>query len=340
MKAHFVLSKKKVIEQFSKLNNLGVKVSYSVKTNKEVGKILEKETDCFFSVHNIKEGFVDAKRSWFFSQAWSIDDLKEIFEKGYRNFVVDNDKDLETLLTFIKEKNLKINLSLRMKFKENRIHTGKYFVYGMSSRRINKLISEIKENSFIEKLGVHIHRKTQNTSEWTIKKELEEVLEKESLERINFINLGGGYPVKYRNYMSEVQDYIFKRIKETSDWLNTMNIKTFVEPGRFIAAPPVNLVTEIIQIYDHNIILNCSLYNAQIDTLLENIRLLEETELEEGGELYLIKGNTPTRDDIFRYRIRLPKKNVGDKIVFLNAGAYNFWSEFCDLEKIETKVVE
>jgi len=32
--------------------------------------------------------------------------------------------------------------------------------------------------------------------------------------------------------------------------------------------------------------------------------------------------------------------NVGDELIFVNAGAYNFTTDFCDLEKLETKIVE
>jgi ornithine decarboxylase len=44
--------------------------------------------------------------------------------------------------------------------------------------------------------------------------------------------------------------------------------------------------------------------------------------------------------DLFRYRVYLKEVKVGDQLVFLNAGAYNFTTDFCDLEKLETQVVE
>ena len=44
--------------------------------------------------------------------------------------------------------------------------------------------------------------------------------------------------------------------------------------------------------------------------------------------------------DLFRYRVYLNEPRVGDSLVFLNATAYNFCSDFCDLEEIETEVGE
>ena len=55
MTSKFVLSKSKVHEQYSKLKELNVKISYSWKTNPQVGKILEDKTDSWFSIHSLEE---------------------------------------------------------------------------------------------------------------------------------------------------------------------------------------------------------------------------------------------------------------------------------------------
>ena len=146
-------------------------------------------------------------------------------------------------------------------------------------------------------------------------------------------------PIRYRNYTSKILPYIFNKIKEVKDWLP--NLEIYIEPGRFIAGPAVRLETEILQVYDGVIIVNTSVYNCALDTILTDIRLLVEGELEnsEEGEFYKIKGNSPTRDDIFRYKVRLLEKKVGDEIVFLNAGAYNYSTDFCGFEKLETVIV-
>lgn len=358
-KARFILEKSKVVEQYDKLKELGVRVSYSYKTNREVGKVLAEETDSSFSIHNISEieDFGENMRAklWFFSQAWSTGDLGKIINKGVRNFVVDNEEDLDVLLKFIEEENIRVNLVLRMKFQEHRIHAGRYFTYGMPARKVNEIISRIKENMRIEKIGVHIHRKSQNASEWEIKHELEDSLNEESLKRINILNLGGGLPIKYRTYTSEVLPYIFDKIKEVKEWLESeklsenvkdKSIDIYVEPGRFIAGPAVKLETEILQVFEGVAVVNTSIYNCALDTILTDIRMLVEGELGENedveGDWYKIKGNTPTRDDIFRHKVKLPagKAKVGEKLVFLNAGAYNYTTDFCGLEKLETEIID
>ena len=343
MSAKFILSKGIIKKQVKTLTDFGLKISYSYKTNKEVGNIIQELfEDVDFSIHAREEidMIEDKNRIWFFTQAELEDELEKILERGVRNFVVDNEIDLRRLLSVVERTQKVINLSLRMKFQEHRIGTGKYFVYGMPSKKINELIQEIKSHKFIDKLGVHIHRKSQNTSEWEIKQEIIDSLTEESLRRLDIINLGGGLPSEYRSYTLQVLPYIFKKIKEAKEFLNEYGIETFIEPGRFIAAPAIKLETEIIQVQGKNLIINTTIYNCALDTLIGGHKMLVEGELSDEGEEYLIKGNSPTRDDIFRYRVRLNNPKIGDKITFLNAGAYNYTTDFFGYKKLITEVVD
>lgn len=344
MEPKFILSKKVLTEQVRKLEELGLKISYSYKTNRIVGKVLqEMKSNVDFSIHAKEEidEMKDKSKIWFFLQTESEKEISEILDKKIRNFVVDNEVDLGRILKTAEKKKMKINLSLRMKFQEHRIGTGKYFVYGMPSNKINEIISEIKQNEFIDNFGIHLHRKSQNTSEWEIVEELKDSLTKESLERINFVNLGGGLPSFYASSNVDVFSYIFSKLKDTKKWLEEKGIETFIEPGRFLAAPCVKLVVEIIQKYDGNLIVNTSIYNCALDTILTGTKMLVENELseKEKGEYFLIKGNSPTRDDIFRYKVKLNSDiKVGDKIIFLNAGAYNYATDFFGYKKLETEI--
>ena len=354
MEAKFILSKKAVLEQYNKLKNLGTEISYSYKTNREVGNVLQELaecSDCSFSLHNIEEiGMIKSRdKIFFFPQAWRKEEIRQIIQMGVRMFVIDNEVDLKELTDFLSKDNkekIKVDVCLRMKIQEHRIGSGKYFIYGMPAGKVNSIIKELSANPSIDKIGIHIHRKSQNTSEWNIKAELEDSLADETLKRLSFAILGGGLPAEYKSYSSAVLPYIFSRIKEAGEWLAKRNIKAYIEPGRFIAAPSVKLRAEIIQVYDSIIVINCSLYNCALDTLLTNTKMLVQGELPDSdnsgssaeGQFYLIKGNTPTRDDIFRYKVKLKHPKPGDKIVFLNAGAYSYATDFCSLQKLRTEV--
>lgn len=344
----FILSKKILIQQVKKLQELGLNISYSYKTNHIVGDVLQEideGKDVSFSIHSPEEIRLikDKNKIWFFLQAENEKEISDFLKEGINKFVVDNELDLKTLLNVINSQEKKISLSLRMKFQEHRVGTGKYFVYGLPCNKINELILKLKNEKFISKLGINFHRKSQNVSEWEIISELNDSLSPEVFEKIDFINLGGGLPALYISLNKNIFDYIFSKIKETKKFLMEKKIDLIIEPGRFLAAPCIKLFTSIIQKDNHNLIINTSVYNCALDTLLTGTKLLVENELndDEEGDYFLIKGNSPTRDDIFRYKVRLNKNiQVGDKIIFINAGAYNYATDFFGYKKIQTEIKE
>lgn len=343
MKPYFEISRNKVIEKFNKIKRLSDAVSYSSKTNPVVTGILEGSTESLFSIHleNELKNIKDKSRVIFLAQGWDKRQIRRLLKKGIFRFVVDNEADLEELQDFLQKNDAEIELMLRLKLKENTIRTERYFVFGMASEIVNRRIKELKRNPKIRSLGVHFHRKTQNLAEWNLKEEIQEVLDKDTLENIDRLNIGGGLPSVYANTNENVFNSIYRKIDDLKTWLNRKNINLMTEPGRFISAPSAQLVTQIISVYENNIIVNASVYNSDMDAILVPVKLLVEGELEKGkGEPYVIKGLTPCSMDIFRYRVYLDKPKKGDEIRFLNAGAYNFSSDFCELEKIETRVID
>lgn len=349
-KPKFILSKNKVLEQYTKVKQSCDIVSYSSKTNQDVTKILEKKTDSMFSVHLVNElkHISDKSRVIFLAQAWDNNLIQKLINEEIRWFVVDNESDITTLVNFLKNnKDIpKINLLLRLKLKEHTIRTEKYFVFGMNSNIINKQLKKLRSNTNIDKLGIHFHRKTQNMAEWNLKYELNNIIEEDNWESIDIVNIGGGIPSKYANTNEDVIRTIFDKIVELREWLKNKDINLIIEPGRFIAAPAGILVTQIMSIDENNITINASVYNTDMDALIVPVKLLVKGELskeeaqEKGLKPFVIKGLTPCSMDLFRYRVYLDNPKIGDTITFINAGAYNFTSDFCDLEKLETEVIE
>lgn len=340
MKARFVLSKSKVLEQYNIVKGLADEVSYSVKTNPNIVPILE-NTDSMFTVCNINSLIYvkDKKRIRFLAQAWKRDDIQFLMEKGIRSFIVDNENDLRILTEYLEGSKHKIELLLRMRLKERTIHTQRHFVFGMYSSQINRLIPELRENKKIERLGIHFHKKSENIGEWDYKEELESVLEEQTLKDIGMVNIGGGLPIRYKNHNVDTLPHIFEKIRTLRKWLKSHDIGMIMEPGRFIAGPSIRLEVEITNIYDNNIVINCSVYNSAMDTFVVPMRLLVENE-KDSGEAYTIKGCTHDSMDVFRYRVYLDNPKIGDKITFVNAGAYTYYADIFNLEKLETVIVE
>jgi len=339
----FILSKSKVLEQFNKVKEFSNLISYSSKTNSIITRILEDETKCFFSIHleNELKNVKDKKRVIFLAQAWNQDRIKNLINLGIRFFIVDNESDLNELLKFLENNNVEIDLLLRIKYKENTIRTERYFVFGFNSDFVNDNLKKLKENDKITNLGIHFHRKTQNLSEWNLKYEISHIIDKENWKNIDYVNIGGGIPSYYANTNEKILDSIFEKIIGFRKFLNEKGIKMIIEPGRFIAAPSIKLQTKIIGVYDNNIIVDASVYNSNMDALIVPVKLLVENELDKGqGKPYVIKGITPCSMDLFRYRVYLDNPKKGDELIFLNAGAYNFRTDFCDLKEIQTEIVD
>ncbi len=337
--AKFIFSKKKVLEEFKKIESISDVICYSVKSNPYITTILEENTSSNFLIHhtNELEKITDKKKIWYMLHSPDKEETSLIFREGINKFIVDNKNDLDFLLKEIKENKYKITLLLRMRLKEYTVVTGKYFVYGFYSKEINQVIKEIKEEPLIEKVGVHFHRKTQNLSEWSLIEEISSSLEKKTLERIDFLDIGGGLPVVYKNINPKTIDVIYEKIKELKVFLNKQNIKLLTEPGRSIAAPSGKLITTIKNIVDDTIFIDASLFNCSMDTLVTHVKLLVEGENEKDiGKAYTIKGLTPASEDIFRYRVYFKEgyvPKINDKITFLNAGAYIYYTDLFNLER-------
>ena len=161
------------------------------------------------------------------------------------------------------------------------------------------------------------------------------------MKRIDWLNIGGGLPADYVSSNVNVLKSIFSKVRELREWLVKFDVKLMVEPGRYIAAPAVKLVTKVIGMYENTLVVDASVYNSDMDAIIVPVKLKVESELSRGeGKAFCVKGITPCSLDLFRYRVYLSEPKVGDEIVFLNAGAYNFSTDFCDLEKLDTEVVE
>ncbi|NUN11444.1 decarboxylase [Candidatus Micrarchaeota archaeon] len=340
MKPYFTLSKKIVLTQYEKVKELCDVVSYSSKTNPLVTPILEENTGALFSVHLINElkHVKDKSRVLFLAQALTQESIKELIELGVCRFVVDNESDLNELVKFLNENDVEVSLMLRVKLKENTLKTERFFVFGLPSETVNNKIRELSKQKGVKALGIHFHRKTQNMSEWDLVYDFTNIVSNDVLKLVKTVNIGGGLPSEYANTNVAVLEGIYRRIREFKEFLNEKNIQLMIEPGRFIAAPAGKLVTRIIGKHENNLIVNASIYNSDLDAVIVPVKLLVEGELSEGTP-FVIKGVTPCSVDLFRYRVYLENPKVGDELVFLNAGAYNFASDFCDLEKLETKII-
>jgi ornithine decarboxylase len=150
---------------------------------------------------------------------------------------------------------------------------------------------------------------------------------------IETLNIGGGFPVKYHNHRLAPQ--LNDIVASTLNALHTLPYipKILMEPGRGIVATSTALVTTIIARSDRAhrpwLCLDAGVYNALFEAMIHqgSTRYIAhpfnppESRVEK--MLCTVAGPTGDSLDIVAHNVELPSfLNVGDKLIFENAGAY------------------
>ncbi|MFA6227438.1 MAG: hypothetical protein WC631_03105 [Candidatus Paceibacterota bacterium] len=359
----FVVDKVSLIDLIKEVKfSLIGEIAYSHKTNPEDG-ILEVilAEGCSLLISSVEElEKVAIKKGYkkdkiiFQSPSLTREQYKKIRQFGVSRFSVDSIQQLEILLEDIAigaflEVLVRINTGVKVSNAELPYSSDSFLGFHISEVMpiFDKLNILRKKNKI--KLGIHNHLLSQNTFIDMWEKNLDSIVDftgklKKDGVILDSIDLGGGYPVAYHHSVPEVKD-IAKVIKAKCEKIRSLykDIKFVFEPGRKLVAEVVTLVTKVTQtktfLNEKVAILNCSLYNGAMDTLIVGLYLpvekvsLKATVGNEKLESYFIRGCTPDSLDVFSKNVKLPNLKIGDFLAFLYAGAYSFSSDFISLKK-------
>lgn len=318
----FVCSRSVLSEQVGKIRKLGLEVFYAVKTNQEM-QILEE-------LHRLGTGFLASNPKDFISvSATGARPDKIIYyargltrplaewliENGCRNFVVESLPAFDNLLPLV-DNGFSILARMRANGVRNK-YSGEY-VPGLEAGEVRAINAKCRKLGITTGVLHHSSSQVDDLDAWNKKfKELA------GLGGMDIIDLGGGIPISYG---SGNHDKIFEEIKNGIKKLNAMRV--IIEPGRFIAGPACSLVARVEVVDGSNAVLNCSVYNTHIDTIIADV-VLPCRALKKGPQAkYRLLGSSLCNLDVFNKGAVLPKLAEGDVVVFDNAGAYNFSSEF------------
>lgn len=142
------------------------------------------------------------------------------------------------------------------------------------------------------------------------------------------LDLGGGFPISYENDALKI-DKISQEI-EISLIRNFKNKPTiFIEPGRYITGNAAITVSSVIGVkeaaYLNWIFMDVSVFGGFLELFeFDDTALRYPVFSAKRGKKYNYNIGGPTCDgcDIIRRNIRLPKIRRGDRLYFLNTGAY------------------
>lgn len=278
-------------------------------------------------------------------------------------FAIDSESDLERIERIAKNLNKKVQVLLRInpliEFDDIVFScSGKLSKIGipitleeenLPNSRLGIILRRITNSVFLKFKGIHMHLGSQITSEENYRLALIKIRKLINLLNEKGINpgildFGGGIPISYTNEDVPTAESLlkiaFSELKDIED-----NIKLIIEPGRYISGPSGILISTIEIIKENflgNLILGLdfSFYNLLLDCITSNwefpvMTLQRNVNEEELLEYYIIGLTNDTLDTLVsdnKYtKFNLPKLKEGEKIAFLQAGAYTipFNNHYC-----------
>ena len=297
----------------------------------------------------ISAGF-NAENIIFHGNNKTEEELIFALDKGVGRIVIDNFEEIEILDSLAKEKNIKVNVLLRITpgvdaHTHDYIKTGKIdskFGFVIATGDAKAAVKSVLNKQNLNLYGLHSHIGSQifdtepfvHTADVMLKF-IKEIKEATSFE-IKELNLGGGFGVKYTNEDDPVdyEDFMKAVSSQINLSCNKYNIKIpfiYIEPGRSIVAPAgltlytVGSVKEIKDIKNYVAVdggmsdnPRYALYNAKYTMLIANKA--------ENPQVYKanIAGKCCESGDLLAENIMIQIPAKGDILAVLSTGAYNY----------------
>ena len=278
---------------------------------------------------------VDAEKIMYTSVTETKEEFEFVISRGVRFFVIGSFNGLCNLREVTAREKIDIDVLLRVQpIKHVKAVTstsgikskfGVLFDEGKDS--VKNILPKISRHLNFK--GFHFHLGTQVVDPKFYAKDINRVLEyvQKNEISIEILDIGGGYPFRYHEEVPPIEKFGEAISESIKTWRRALgDFKLIIEPGRFLVAGSVVLVTKVVNIkelYGRKIII----LDAGDDMVMvkrhhvePRIRILSSSKQK---EKYLIAGNLcHSADWIVEKPILLPKAKSGDPIIFDNVGAY------------------
>lgn len=318
----------------------GCEVYYALKSNSDAGiiKYLNK-LGCNFeaaSAYEIASLFrlgISAKKILYGTSVKSIKHIKMAKSGKINTFTVDSREEIEKVAKYAPGSNVIIRV--RVDDEGSVFHFSERF--GAPLQSLTQLILHTKKlNLHAYGISFHVGSQATKVSSWSnailsVREALIN-LKKQGIT-LEALDIGGGFPVKYcNNKRLPAVDKIFSKINFALEKL-PYRPKIFLEPGRAIVASATVMVSEVISRTIRNskiwLVLDGGVYNGLFEAMVHqgSTQYAVHTARKNPANIeklnYALTGPTGDSLDIITRDILLPYNiNVGDKLIFENAGAY------------------
>lgn len=338
-------------------------IHYSIKTNSEIQILetlrrLGANVEAASGLEVVlaeKAGF-KPKQLVVDGPTWTPEDIKLFISKGLKTLNVDSLDQMKLVNDIAKRLKKKVrvtfrinpemNMSILKSFVENYISK-----FGIPISKAPEIFAEVQKMSNVVPVGVSAHIGSMITDPGYYEKAIDKlvglagILKNDLGIDIQEVNIGGGYGLQSLNYFSaqniilekagissykkaatieEFGKRIASRFAQAIKKNNLPEIELILEPGRFLVSDTGILLTSIISKKDDWIFIN-----GGINLIPESIFFIRRGFAIDGKAgfstpyKYNIAGPTLNTADVLATSQKLPKVEVGDTVIVLDAGAYS-----------------
>ncbi len=257
----------------------------------------------------------------------SPDEFDYAVGRGLEVFVVDNAEEVSKLARY-PDRRLKILVRFRIHINSSAVVNLQY-KFGCTMEEVLPL-ARLIERAGHEFYGLCFHIGSQCVYSENYVKAIEaahELINELDLIGLNIrvLDIGGGFPVEYIRPVPTIEDFC-RPISRALDKHIRPGIRVISEPGRFIAATPVTLITTVVgkSLRDGKIwyYLDDGLYSTFSGIVYDQCQYPVITVRDGRRRLSVLAGPTCDSFDVMYNGLMIPEHEVGDRIVFGATGAY------------------
>jgi ornithine decarboxylase len=249
------------------------------------------------------------------------------FKYNVRNFAIDTEQELEKILLQTKNAiDLKLHIRLAIPNDFAKINlSGKF---GINPENAIKLIN--KASKYALKIGISFHPGSQcmHTDAYKIGIEISGEVIKKCKKKIDYLNVGGGFPSVYEGMKPPPLESYFKVINHEFSIINKSNMTLIAEPGRALVAECMSLIVRVDLRKDNKLYINDGIYGhlhaAGKPGFSFPVRMISKNNTQNNKVPFSFYGPTCDSNDYMAGPFYLPMNiNEGDFIEIGHLGAYS-----------------
>jgi diaminopimelate decarboxylase len=328
-----------------------VQIYYAVKSNPNLAviKILA-ELGCGFDVASIgeleaiKKLGIEGSRVVFTGPGKSDEEIASAIELGIYAFNCESENEILRINDTAKNKKKRIKIGLRINTdyaiqeKIKMIGGTQAKKFGIDEDRIFDVIERVKKLEYVAIVGIHVFNAAQvldymelaaNTK--NLMRLAAEITSQKKLD-LEYLDIGGGLGIPYSVEEKELDVESMGREFHVmrSEFRELENVHWIVEPGRYLSGECGVMLTKVVDVKTSRgvpfVITDAGIHHFLRPALVQqNHPVFIANKFDRAPvRAYRVEGPLCTSLDCIGRDVILPEPEIGDTLVFFNAGAYGF----------------